>query len=176
MSIAYQIQSGSAEACGPGTRLPLVTPGFTLGEVDLSLDATGDTANREDNANSAGQLYDAGTWALDLYFKNTGFGTSSLSIPLAQYTSACGLVRLLATGLTVFQGSSYALFSYSTDHPPIHFGNGDILRLVVRKTAGQNAWMRYNEASDPRSLVTTPDVRAYRPHAYYQRQRRRRSC
>lgn len=178
MAIYYPRKLTGAEACGPGSRFKLsITQGVSA-EV-AALDATGDTwngiAHTMDTSPFFGQMYAPGSWAAGLWLAAAGFGTTKVRAVLARYNSACVLQQTLVDSERTIIGSSFTLYTFTLLQDLVTFEADDILLLIVYETEG-TATMETDQPGLNASRVAAPAIVTVRPHEYYKRQRRRRSC
>lgn len=122
-------------------------------------------------------MYEAGTWSARLYLKkDVVFGDATVNVVVARYNSSCVEQEQMVNENQSITTLGFLEYLFRGSAGLMAFNVGDMLLCIVKLATGDPATIQYDQnPALPVSRITLPDIRTFRPHEYYKRQRRRRS-
>lgn len=123
-------------------------------------------------------MHAAGDWTISVWLRKSGpDATVEYETKLA--TAACQNFGALGSGSFSVTSTSWVQFQDTTALANLWVPGGYVIYVTLKETAGA-AELEYNQLTpsfiNRTSLYRVPDLLTVRPHDYYKRQRRRRSC
>lgn len=172
MAETLYLRSATGQACGPTDRRSLHALKGTSEET-AHLKSAGETWNFL-IPEVGGRIYEAGNWDAILTLKRTG-GPATANCFIARFTSSCSQQEIMLN-MDMLVSTSWEERTFSgAAVGRVIFPESSLLLCVVRVLSGAID-IRFNDDLTLVSRVEAPDLISVRPHEYYKRMRRRRSC